>query len=73
MTDLPPHPLRNPAIIIAGLAVLLVTLRLTGHVAWSWLWILSPLWLPIVGFGVIAIVMLIIVRFVDEDTEQSGR
>lgn len=29
------------------LALIFITLKLTGHIAWSWLWVLSPLWLPI--------------------------
>jgi len=26
------------------LCVLFIGLKLTGYVAWSWLWVLSPLW-----------------------------
>ena len=33
------------------LTVLFVGLKLTGFVAWSWVWVLAPLWLPI-GFVV---------------------
>jgi hypothetical protein len=29
------------------LAVLFIGLKLTGYVAWSWWWVLAPLWLPI--------------------------
>jgi hypothetical protein len=28
------------------LTILFVGLKLTGHIDWSWLWVLSPLWLP---------------------------
>lgn len=28
------------------LCLIFITLKLTGYIAWSWLWILSPLWLP---------------------------
>lgn len=28
------------------LGVLFIGLKLTGHIAWSWLWVLSPFWLP---------------------------
>lgn len=28
------------------LAVLFIALKLTGYVTWSWLWVLSPLWIP---------------------------
>ena len=28
------------------LTILFIGLKLTGYVAWSWWWVLSPLWLP---------------------------
>lgn len=27
------------------LTVLFIGLKLTGHIAWSWVWVLSPLWI----------------------------
>lgn len=30
------------------LAVLFIGLKLTNVINWSWLWVLSPLWIPIV-------------------------
>lgn len=27
------------------LTVLFIGLKLTGYIAWSWLWVLSPLWI----------------------------
>lgn len=37
------------------LAIVFITLKLTNVIAWSWLWVLSPLWIPftIVIFGLI--------------------
>ena len=32
--------------IFGLLAVLFIGLKLTGHIAWSWWWVLSPIWLP---------------------------
>lgn len=29
------------------LTIVFIVLKLTGYIAWSWLWVLSPLWLPI--------------------------
>lgn len=29
------------------LLVLFVALKLTGSIAWSWLWVLSPIWIPL--------------------------
>ena len=41
------------------LGILFVGLKLTGHIAWSWWWVLLPFyfWLPL--FGIVGIVMLI--------------
>ena len=36
------------------LAIVFITLKLTGYIDWSWWWVLAPLWIPI------AIVMVII-------------
>lgn len=33
-------------LFIVGLALIFITLKLSGHLTWSWLWILSPLWIP---------------------------
>lgn len=36
------------------LTVLFVALKLTHVIAWSWLWVLSPIWIPLVSVAVIA-------------------
>jgi hypothetical protein len=39
------------------LTVLFVGLKLTNVIAWPWLWVLSPLWIPLlllIGFLIIA-------------------
>lgn len=28
------------------LTLLFIGLKLTGYVAWSWIWVLSPIWIP---------------------------
>lgn len=35
------------------LALIFITLKLTGYIAWSWWWVLMPLWLPIVAAGIV--------------------
>ena len=39
------------------LALVFIVLKLCGVIAWSWLWVLSPLWIPIAF--VLTIVVLI--------------
>lgn len=29
------------------LAIVFITLKLTNYIAWSWWWVLAPLWIPI--------------------------
>ena len=29
------------------LSIVFITLKLVGKIDWSWLWVLSPLWIPI--------------------------
>lgn len=28
------------------LAIVFITLKLTGYIAWSWWWVLAPVWMP---------------------------
>jgi hypothetical protein len=39
------------------LTVLFIGLKLAGAISWSWLWVLSPTWIPlaliIIGFGIV--------------------
>lgn len=39
------------------LTLLFIGLKLTGHIAWSWWWVLSPTWITVV----IVLVLLAIV------------
>jgi len=41
------------------LTILFIYLKLIGSIAWSWWWVLSPLWL---GF-LVAIILLVVFRF----------
>jgi hypothetical protein len=42
------------------LTVLFIGLKLTGHITWPWVWVLSPLWISFLIFIVIAAVILIL-------------
>lgn len=35
--------------ICSVLGLIFVTLKLTGVIAWSWLWVLLPFWGPMLG------------------------
>jgi CHASE2 domain-containing sensor protein len=38
------------------LAIIFITLKLLGIIAWSWLWVLAPLWVP---FAIAAVIFLV--------------
>jgi hypothetical protein len=45
------------------LTLIFITLKLTGYIAWSWWWVLSPLWIPlaiILGIGIIVVIIAMI-------------
>lgn len=42
------------------LAVAFIVLKLIGYIDWSWWWVLSPLWLPlVVGITIIFVASII--------------
>ena len=47
------------------LTVLFVGLKLTGYITWSWLWVLSPIWIDI-ALAILIIIAVIIIRVVFE-------
>jgi hypothetical protein len=58
---------RNVSLTLPGggffglLTVAFVTLKLAGVIAWHWIWVLSPLWLP---SAIILVVLLVVLAFV---------
>lgn len=48
--------------LVNMLTVLFVGLKLTGHIAWSWIWVLSPIW--------IAFILAVLVRIPGEYRKQ---
>jgi hypothetical protein len=56
---------KSSGIGFAGLlTILFIGLKLTGHITWSWWWVLSPIWIT-AGFVmsilfVVGVIMLIV-------------
>jgi len=48
------------AIFAALLTVLFIYLKLTTVIAWSWFWVVSPLWITVLSFIVTFLVMFAI-------------
>ena len=45
------------------LTILFIALKLTGVIAWSWWWVLAPLWIPWAIMGIVALSFLAAVSF----------
>lgn len=37
------------------LAIVFITLKLLGKITWSWLWVLSPIWIPLAAMLAIVV------------------
>lgn len=46
--------------ILELLLVVFIVLKLTGFIAWSWWWVLSPIWLVALFWGFIAFCCVIV-------------
>lgn len=42
------------------LAILFIALKLTGVIAWSWLWVLSPIWIPVAAVLLIVVAVALV-------------
>jgi hypothetical protein len=51
---------------VDALTLLLIALKLTGQIDWNWIWVLSPIWISISFLAVLAIVVLLIGRIIDQ-------
>jgi hypothetical protein len=49
--------------IFGILGLIFITLKLTGHITWSWLWVLAPFWIPI-SIGLLIFLIVFIVAFI---------
>ena len=46
--------------ILGILGLIFITLKLTGYITWSWLWVLSPFWIPLAIAAVIFLIVFIV-------------
>lgn len=45
---------------VSVLTIVFITLKLIGKITWSWLWVLSPIWISIAFWAVLAVIFTII-------------
>jgi len=42
--------------IIDWLGILFIALKLTGYINWSWVWVLSPIWIQLILIIILVII-----------------
>lgn len=47
--------------LFTTLGLIFIVLKLLGIITWSWLWVLSPFWIPFV-IGIVVILSIILVK-----------
>ena len=47
--------------VLSVLGLIFITLKLTGHITWSWLWVLAPFWIPLAAVAAILLVIGVVV------------
>ncbi len=45
------------------LTIVFIVLKLVGVISWSWLWVLSPIWIS-VGLGVVFLLVALLLHFI---------
>ncbi|MCR6096880.1 hypothetical protein HXA31_20555 [Salipaludibacillus agaradhaerens] len=55
------------------LTVLFIALKLTGVINWSWVWVLSPIWISFSIFILVFVVVLLIAALMDIKKEKRIR
>ena len=57
---------KNSSVGLSGLVfIVFLVLKLIGQIDWSWWWITSPLWIPVIGAILIGIIIDILREIVD--------
>ena len=53
--------IKNKGISFYGLlTILFIGLKLTGHISWSWLWVLAPQWIPVAIALMVAVIIVVV-------------
>jgi len=53
---------KHSGITLSFLLVLFVGLKLAGIIRWSWWWVLSPIWMPLLLIGFILVLICVIYK-----------
>ena len=46
------------------LTIVFITLKLTGYINWSWVWVLAPLWISFIVFLIVLFIGILIIAII---------
>ena len=61
---------KNGVTFLSLLGLLFIALKLTGHIGWSWWWVLAPLWGPL-AVGALFFVVGTVLLFISNQVENE--
>jgi len=47
---------------LSALTIVFIVLKLLGKITWSWVWVLSPIWIPLVLFTIALIIVYLLFK-----------
>jgi hypothetical protein len=48
---------------LSTIQTIFIVLKLVGAISWSWWWVLSPLWIPLVALAIFLFVIYVIDKY----------
>ena len=55
---------------LPALTLIFIFCKLTGHINWSWLWVLSPIWIPLVIFLVCMLIIGLLTYYAEMESRK---
>jgi predicted tellurium resistance membrane protein TerC len=53
------------------LTIVFIALKLMGYITWSWVWVLSPLWISLIVVFVVFGIVLVFLLLTNDGTEEK--
>lgn len=51
---------------VGALTIVFIVLKLLGVINWSWLWVLSPIWIAVVVAVVLMVIGVLFIRWINK-------
>jgi hypothetical protein len=66
-----PIQVNNSGNFLSMLTIVFIILKLTNYIDWPWVWVLSPIWIPLSVGAIILLIVFLLVILIKEDSEHN--